>query len=286
VIAQIARGNHGVVTRRELLGAGVSAKRIRRRVETGALIAVHRGVYRVGHNAPSLEAHYIAAVKACGGRAVLCGRAAAHLWGVLKGPPPQPEVLAPNKRLVAGVMTHRVLRIDTRDVVEWHGIPLTTVPRTLVDLASSLPEQALARACHEAGVLHRTSPAQVDAVLTRFPNAPGRAKLVRVLHGDVRVTLSRLESRFLELLGEQDLPLPETNRLEGGRRVDCSWPAHRLTVELDGYRYHQSRHAWERDRQREREARARGDEFRRFTHTDVVEDPRYMLSELRLLLIP
>jgi very-short-patch-repair endonuclease len=100
------------------------------------------------------------------------------------------------------------------------------------------------------------------------------------------VTLSELERRFLELLCMQALPLPETNKRANGRRVDCCWPDHRLTVELDSYRYHHSRHAWEQDRRREREAHARGDDFRRYTYGDVVECPRLMLAELRELLTP
>ena len=86
------------------------------------------------------------------------------------------------------------------------------------------------------------------------------------------------------VLRDAHLPQPVTNKSAGGRRVDCRWPDHRLTVELDGYRYHHSRHAWEQDRRREREARARGDEFRRYTFGDVFEDSRLMLSELRGLL--
>jgi Transcriptional regulator, AbiEi antitoxin len=78
-LAGLARRSHGVVTRREVLGSGISAKEIERRLLTGALIAVCRGVYRVGHTAPSLEAHYLAAVKACGHEALVSGRAAAHL---------------------------------------------------------------------------------------------------------------------------------------------------------------------------------------------------------------
>ena len=93
-----------------------------------------------------------------------------------------------------------------------------------------------------------------------------------------------LERRFLARLEAADLPLPQTNRPAGGRRVDARWPAHRLTVEVDGYRYHRSRHAWEQDRRREREARARGDEFRRYSYGDVLEEPRFMLAELRALL--
>ena len=104
------------------------------------------------------------------------------------------------------------------------------------------------------------------------------------MHGDAHVTLSALERRFLELLRAAGLELPETNREAGGRRVDCRWPQHNLTVELDSYGFHNSRHAWELDRRREREAYARGDEFRRYTHDDVFEHPEPMLRELSALL--
>jgi very-short-patch-repair endonuclease len=161
---------------------------------------------------------------------------------------------------------------------------VTTVPRTLVDLAAAIGEEELARAVHEAEVRHHLDPALVDAVLSRRPNCPGAGTLRRVIHGDTRVTLSKLERRFLELLKETGLPLPQTNRPAGGHRVDCRWPEHALTVELDSYRYHGSRHAWEQDRRREREAHARGDEFRRYTWGDVFEDPGLMLAELRALL--
>jgi len=280
----MASAEHGVVTRAALLRAGISPDEIKRRVRSGSLLRQHTGVYRVGHRAPSVEATYLAAVRACGDGAVLSGRAAGHLHRLLKGPAPQPEVTAPGQRRVPHVITRRSRHLDARDSTSFRGIPVTTVARTLVDLASVLTLADLARACHEAGVLHRTTPAQVEAVLARRPTTPGAANLRRVLHGDVRVTLSKLEGSFLALLRSQRLPLPETNRPAGGRRVDCRWPEHRLTVELDGYQFHHSRHAWERDRHREREARARGDEFRRYTYGDVVEDPSFTLEELRGLL--
>jgi very-short-patch-repair endonuclease len=135
-------------------------------------------------------------------------------------------------------------------------------------------------------VRYRTTPAQVEAALARRPLSRGAGKLREVLHGEVRVTLSRLERAFLRLLREAGLPLPETNRPAGGRRVDCRWPEQRLTVELDSYQFHSSRYAREQDRRREREARARGVEFRRYTYGDVLEDPSYMLEELRRLLLP
>ena len=164
------------------------------------------------------------------------------------------------------------------------GIPVTSVARTLVDLAEVLGPGALARACHEAGVLHRTTPGEVEAVLARRPRSPGAGRLRAVLRGDVKVTLSTLERSFLRMLRAEGLPLPVTNRPAGGRRVDCRWPEFRLTVELDSYQFHRSRHAWEQDRRREREAHARGDDFRRYTYGDVCEQPRFMLAELRNLL--
>jgi Transcriptional regulator, AbiEi antitoxin len=283
LIARIASRSHGVVTRGELLREGVTIHELRTRLERGALLPLHRGVYRVGHRAPSQEARYIAAVKACGEGAVLGGRAAGHLWRLIKGSAPRPEVLTPANRRVRGVIVRRTRRTAVERVVRF-GIPITTVPRTLVDLASSLPEDALARACHEAGVLYRATPKQVDTVLQRLPSARGRAKLERVLHGEVPVTLSNLESQFLKLVKEAGLPPPVTNRVASGRRVDCRWPEHRLTVELDSYRFHNSRHAWDQDRLREREARARGDDCRRYAWSDVFEDPALMLAELRELL--
>ena len=143
----------------------------------------------------------------------------------------------------------------------WRGIPVTSVPRTLVDLAAVLDEDDLARAFHEAGIRHHTTPERVEAALRRRPNSTGAAAL----------------------LTEHGLELPETNRQAGGRRVDARWPERALTVELDSYRYHRSRHAWEQDRARAREAHARGDEFRRYTYGDVLEDVEPMLAELRAL---
>ena len=169
---------------------------------------------------------------------------------------------SPRQRRVKGLTTHHSRRIDRRDATRWSGIPVTTVARTLVDLAAVLPVDALARACHEAGVRHSTRPSHVEAVLARYPRPKGAAKLRQILHGEVHVTLSKLEARFLERLREANLLLPpDTNRPAGGHRVDCRWPEQRLTVELDSYRYHRSRHAWDQDRWRERQARARGDDF-------------------------
>ena len=278
----MAGRSHGVVTRAQLLAAGITPEEIRWRLRKGALFREYPAVYRVGHRARSVEATFLAAVWACGGGAVLSGRAAAYVWGILRaGAAPRPEVTARTERRVTGVTTHRARGVDA---TTHRGIPITTVPRTLVDLAADLPLDALARACHEAGVKHGTTPRQVDQILAKRPRSKGAGTLRDVLTGDAHVTLSALERAFLKRLRDAGLPLPKTNKPAGGRRVDCRWPDRRLTVELDSYRYHRSRHAWEQDRRREREARARGDEFRRYTYGDVTESPGLMLAELRPLL--
>jgi hypothetical protein len=282
-IARLAGARRGLVTRVQLLDAGITEGEVKSRLRNGMLLREYPGVYRVGHRAVSLEADYLAAVLACGPGALLRGAAAGHLLGIIKGRPPAPEVVTPTERDIAGVRTVRA-RHGMPEAATWRGIPITTVARTLVDLAATLSLDDLARACHEAGVLHRTTPREVDVVLAGVPNAPGAGRLRVVLRGEAPVTLSALERRFLAVLRAAGLELPETNRLAGSQRVDCRWPRHRLTVELDSYRFHNSRYAWEQDRRREREARARGDEFRRYTHGDVFDGPAPMLAELDALL--
>ncbi len=211
----------------------------------------------------------------------MSGLPAAYLLGLIKGRPPKPEVTCRTEKRIPGLDTKRCRSLTRRDLTVVRGISVTTVPRTLLDLAPLLAPEDLARACHEAGVKYRTTPSHLAEVLARRPNARGAAKLRAVMTGDTPVLLSKLEARFLALLRAHDLPLPQTNRPEDARYVDCRWPEHKLTVELDSYRFHNSRHSWEADRRREREAYARGDQFRRFTWGDVFEDYEPLLRELR-----
>jgi very-short-patch-repair endonuclease len=284
-LAAIAAHQHGVVARSQALAAGISSTGIERRLDKGSLIAVHPGVYRVGHVAPSIEADYQAAVVACGEAAVLSGRAAAHLLGLVRRTrAPEPEVTSAARRRLSGVATRQTRTLSNRDRMTWQGIAITTPARTLVDLAAVVQEGELSRAVHEASIRHATTPSEIEAALSRSPNAKGAGRLRAVARGDIGITLSKLERRFLKVVRRAQLPLPITNRLAGGRFVDCRWPEHKLTVELDSYRYHSSRHAWEQDRKREREAYARGDQVRRYTWDDVTKRERVILRELRPIL--
>ena len=157
------------------------------------------------------------------------------------------------------------------------GIPITSVPRVLLDLAPRLAPTDLARACHEAWVHHRTTPIHVEACIARNPTKPGIATLRRALGSDI--TLSDLEEAFLALLAQYGLPRPRTNIAREGDKVDCHWPEHGLTVELLSYRFHATRDGFERD-----VARRRRSQHMAFTWGDVVERPGPTIAELRQLL--
>src|SRR3954452_17183558 len=149
-IARITDRAQGVATRRELVAAGVSSKQVEHRLATGALRRVYDGVYRTGPL--TTEARYMAAVKACGEGALLSGPAAAHLFGLIKGPPPPPHVTTRTERDITGIIPRRSRAICANHATRFKGIPVTTIPQILIDLAADLPLDDLARVCHEAHI--------------------------------------------------------------------------------------------------------------------------------------
>ena len=222
-VARIARAQHGVVTRGQLLGAGISDDQIKHRMRIGALRRVHRGVYRLGHEAPSLEASYLAAVLAAGTGALLGGRAAAHLFGLIRRAAP-PEVTTPTERRLEGVLTTRSVRLDPRDATTWRGIPVTTVARTLVDLAAELDEAELAGPATRPGCATARRRSRSRRCSRGGPTRRARPSCGG-LRGEVHVTLSKLERRFLELLRQAGLVLPVTNRPAGGGGSTAAGPS-------------------------------------------------------------
>lgn len=281
--AETARRQHGVITFEQLLAAGAGRDQVKRWVARGLLHRVHLGVYRLGHVAPSTDATYLAAVLACGEGALLAGFAAAHHLDALRGNP-APEVLSSGEHVVRGVTVHRSRHPADADRWMHRGVPVTSPARTIVDLAGRMELGALAEVAHRLGVRWRMGAEDVQAVVARRGWVSGAAKLRAIYEGDAEVLLSRLERDFMELLRSAGLPLPQTNRRAGSFYVDCRWPGFRLTVELLGFRFHGSRHAWTQDQRRAREAYARGDEFRAYTWDDVHATPSVVLRELGPLL--
>lgn len=278
----MARRQHGLVTREQLLAAGVGASAIKRWLAKGLLHRVHPGVYRLGHRAPSREASCLAAVLAAGDGAALCGFAAAHHYGALRRPPAV-EITAPVDLRLRGVITRRLAPLGPGELRVHEGVPVTSPARTMVDLAARADLETLTEISHTLGVKHGLAAQDVFAAMARRGRVNGAPLLRAIYEGDAEVLLSRLERRFAALLRDAGLSLPATNRKEGTFYVDCRWSA--LTVELLGYRYHASRAAWTKDQRRAREAYARGDEFRAYTWDDVTKTPEVVLAELTPLLL-
>jgi hypothetical protein len=255
---------------------GIPAEQIQRWLRDGRLRRVHHGVYAVGHAAPSLYGNLMAAVLACGEGAAASHASGAQLLSVTRMVPRRPEITVPTTagRRRPGLLVHRVRALPADDVTSLHGIPVTTVPRILLDLAPRLKPADLARACHEAWIHHRVGPEAVEACIARNPGKKGAAKLRRALGSDI--TLSVLEDAFLALLKTYGLPLPRTNIDRHGDNVDCHWTQHDLTVELVTFRYHATRYGFEQDA-----ARRRRSNHVAYTYGDVMERPAATAADVR-----
>ena len=278
-VAQIAGRQHGRISHAQLLAAGVDRDRIKRWRADGRLRSVYRQVYAVGHTAAFPLGDLMAAVLACGDGARASHRSVLHARGIVREPPLKPEVSVPTPggRRQGRITVHRRVSISPGDTMIFERIAMTTVPRALLDAAPSLEPSALCRACHEAWVRCRVTPAQIEACIARNPRKPGIAKLRRAYGADA--TLSELESGFLALLARHDLPRPRTNIDIAGDKVDCHWPQHDLTVELYSFRFHGTRYGFETDNTRRRRSH-----HLPFTWGDVFERADETAAELRALL--
>jgi len=279
-LARIASGQHGIVTREQAVARGITRREFDRRVRNGSLFRLHRGVYRLGHRSPSLLAGYMAATKAGGEGAGVSGLAGAHLLGLVHDRPACIEVTTPRHRRVPGVIVHRA-RTASLPLVYVRGIPAASPAWTLLDIAASLDDTALGKACHAAHVRYRLKPEAVARVLAQRGAVKDCRRLMRILAGDDPLMLSRLEAAYLGILRGGRVELPATNQHLAEGYVDCHWPRLGLIVELDSYRFHGSRHAWERDRERDRAARRRGEELIRYTSVDVFGHPDEVLAQTR-----
>jgi predicted transcriptional regulator of viral defense system len=286
VIAALAARQHGLVARAQLIALGLGHRAIDHRVACGRLHVVHHGVYAVGHRRLTRQGHWMAAVLAAGPEAVLCRRAAAALWDLRRSAQTRIEVSTPHRRRHRpGIEVHRVrLQPDEMTVID--GIPVTTVARTLLDLAAVLPRPQLERAIERAEALRLAERVSLDALLRRRRGHRGTAALRETLEKDVHPALTRseLEDRFLNFLGAHDLPRPEVNTLVEGLEVDFLWRAQGLVVEVDGRETHGTRAAFERDRERDRILQAHGWRVVRITWRQLHEAPDAVAADLARLL--
>lgn len=288
VVARIAAGQHGLVTRDQLVGARLGRGAIAHRVLRGRLHHMHRGVYLVGHPVAPPLAHELAGVLTCGAGAVLSHLSAARCWALLKHADGSAErevdvtVAARRPLKRPGVRIHYMARLDPCDVTAREGIPITTPARTLLDLAATVEGRELERALAEAEVRRLVSPQQLAHLLAAASGRRGAAALKAVLRNQAgpSLTRSKAEERVLALVRAARLPVPQTNTRVGRHEVDLYWRDEHLALEVDGYAFHSSRTAFERDRLRDAELQAAGLRVMRVTWRQIVDAPEAVVARL------
>jgi very-short-patch-repair endonuclease len=281
-VARLARKQHGIVTRTQLLELGIDADTIKRRVRAGRLRVVYRGVYLVGPIIPVL-ARQMAAVLACGIEAVLSHRSAAAIWNLLPYPASSGAVhvtvVAADRRR-PGIRIHRVQELPRDEITTQHGIAVTTPARTILDLAASVTAAELEQALAKAESDHRTSRRQLALLLARYPRRRGTRRLRRLLERHTRpaLTRSQAERRLLDLIRKAGLPAPEVNFMTERYELDLYWPEHRFAVEIDSLWTHGSASSFEADRRRDAELAADGIQVVRITDVGIADEPERQIA--------
>jgi len=280
-LAELARRQWGVVTRAQLTELGVRDRGLADWVRSGRLQRLYRGIYAVGHDRLRLEGRWLAAVLACGPGAVLSHRDAAVLWDLRQSNSAYIDVTVPSRngrKRQAGIRVHRSGRLRRDEVTVKNGIPVTTVARTLLDLADVLDRQALKRVITEAEYLNRLDMAALTAVVSANPGRRS-AKLIEAAAGRRHRTRSKLETRFLRLLERHGVEEPETGIWIEGYETDFLWRNPHLVVELDGLAAHRTTAAMKGDRRRDRILWRAGFRTMRLTEDDL-DEPEAVLDDL------
>jgi hypothetical protein len=286
VIARLAAEHHGVVDLGELLDAGLSERQVRRRARDGRLHRKYRGVYAVGHPALTRDGWRYAAVRACGPRAVGSHLMAAALWGLHRST--RLEVTVPHSRGgLDAVIVHETRRLTAVDVTTIRDIPVTSLARTLVDLAEVLSADRLERIVDHAGRHEAFDAHAVARVLDELRGRRGAGRLTALLAlPSPGPTRSALEDAFLALCRRHGLPRPRLNvhlATAGDRLVeaDALFADHALIVELDGAATHDTTQAFHADRRRDTALAAAGYLVLRYTWERVTTEAEAVAAELR-----
>lgn len=279
---ELVQRQHGVVTRAQLLNLGLGPAAVARRLRSGRLHLIQRGVYAVGRPDLSRHGRWMAAVSSCGPTAVLSHRSAAALYEIADQAFGPIEVTVPLDvvRLRPGLRVSR-RAIAAAERTSLAGIPVTTVERTLLDLAQAMSRTRLEAAINAADKRDLVDPETLRSTLESYTGRRGVRALRLILDRRTFVlTDSELERAFLPIARRAGLARPETGRRLNGFKVDFFWPALGLVVETDGLRYHRTPAAQARDRLRDQTHAAAGLTTLRFTHAQVRYEPDHVRGTL------
>lgn len=284
-IAQIAELQQGRVTRNQLRAAGITDSAIKRLIASGRLVRLYRSVYAVR---PAIEVplgRETAALLACGRNALLSHRSAASLWRLCEPAEDPVELMVPRHRhpRTPGIRIHRPGRLLPRDIRVEQGLPVTSPSRTLLDRAATLTTRELERELDEAlSVLRIVQRSELNDTLARASGHCGAGRLRALLErrGDGTVTQSEAERLFLALIRQAGLPEPETQVSIAGFKVDFLWRKERVVFEVDGYRYHSSRRAFDRDRRKDLALKRARVDPNRVSRDQVKYQPMTVLADV------
>jgi very-short-patch-repair endonuclease len=235
---------------------------------------LHVGVYLLGAAPPTPMARARAAAIACGADAVVSHRSAAGLYGLLTdhGGDTEVTVAARNQAPRAGIRIHRVAGLSRNDVTVRNGLRITTVARTICDVAATESARDTEHAFQEALYRELVTDRELAKLLEREPRRRG-APIIRSLIRDPRLTRSERERRLLKLIEAAQLPKPLTNTPIHGYKADIYWPSHGLIVEFDGWAAHGHRLAFENNRKRDQVLIAHGIRVMRVTDRQLTSEP-------------
>jgi hypothetical protein len=281
-LAVLAGKQHGVVSYRQLIAIGFKRGAIQHRLLTKRLHSMYKGVYSVGYPAETAEAWEMAAVLACGREAVVSHWTAVSRWELLRPTRGYVHVSVPSDRRVKGIRTHHV-KLHRSDYTKRNDIPITTVPRTLLDLAAVAPLSQLRRATNEAARKGRLNRRAIEELLERNCRRKGSKALRGVIAAvDPQACRSRsdLETDFLALCRRHDIPAPVVNAMVEGYEVDMYWPGTSLIVELDSWEYHRTPAAFEQDRRRDARLKMKGYTVVRVTGAWMADEPEELVALL------
>jgi hypothetical protein len=286
-LAALAAAQHGVVSTRQLNELGYTASAIGRRLKAGRLHRIHRGVYSVGNPAVSPHGRCLAAVLASGEGALLSHGSAAWLWGIAPTCPRISQVTVPRRgHGRAAIRVHHVGTLVDADRSSVDGIAVTALPRTLLDLAASERPRRLQKLVDRAKRLALLDLAAIDALLDRRPGAPGSPALrsALALYRHEVFDRARSELLFLQLVERAGIRQPALNTWVAGHVLDAYWDRERFAVEIDGWKAHGTRAAFEADRLRDEELKLAGIDVIRVTARRIEREPDRVAARLQALL--
>jgi very-short-patch-repair endonuclease len=285
IVGRLADRHHGVVSREQLVAAGLTARTIGRAVQAGRLRPLLRGVFAVGHTALSRKGWWMAALLACGDGAALSHHAAGAVWGFRHGPvlPVHVTTQSDRGRKQRSLVVHRA-RLTDHEVMRVDNLRVTTPARTIVDLAATLAPRAMRATVERAQDLKRFHRDEIAAAATGRRGTKRLGELIALMDPDKDNARSYLERLFVAVVRRARLPRPNVNQPIADARRDFVWPDHRLVIEVDGYAYHSSREDLRRDRRRDRQLTALGWRPARFTYEEVAFEPDLVARDLAALL--